>query len=252
MFRDRPLACLFVIATVCVDLALLAFHSKQVTPENILAGCLYGQLSAVAIWAIRGQPHRLLRASCLVLVTALWNFLLFPEEILLFSFIYGGGIYLFTLLVGLVRFAKRDKASDDLKRNKLRVPLIEFFGWTIVVAVISYGIRYMEFKELLDSQVSEIILPLLALYGVPFLLVLFVRNDLRDLSSLGAVLIVGAALAAEWYVGHFAMILQAVYLVAWMAVLTIDNISAEASEARNQIEDKKSDVSVPQLFHPQD
>ncbi|NOY40898.1 MAG: hypothetical protein GXP26_03540 [Planctomycetes bacterium] len=246
MFITRPLTWLFIAATITVDLTLAVTWSYG-TERYIVWGYLLGQIATLAIWAIRGRIHRLLRASCFVLATGMLVTILNPPSSFALAclFVYASAIFVVTLLTEAVRHLP--DAGNIEQRKRWQFPLIEFFGWTIVVAVVSLGCRDMEFKEIFE--ITDVWLQLLALLTVPILLVLFTRNDLRDLRAIKSLIIVGAAIVAGWYFSYFDasffIVTQTAYLVAWMTVLTLDNILAEANEVR-----KKHPDEAPKLFDP--
>jgi len=253
MFRDRPLTWLFVIATVCVDLVFVVTQGDSGQISFFLSGSLFGQIAVLAIWAVRGPIHRLLRFSCLVLGAWLWVHYIIPEKgVLEFVFFYAATIFAFTLFVEVMRNLPRGVASDMQRRKQWQVPLIEFFGWTIIVAIVSFGCRDMDVKEAIKYQDLGLVWALLFLLSVPFLLVLFARNDLRDLKAIQALILIGITIAAEWYIRDFEIVLQAGYLYTWMTVFTLDNIFAEAVKSRGSTDDNVQAVSEPKLFNPQD
>jgi hypothetical protein len=249
MFRDRPLTWLFVISTIAVDLVLLSLKGNLLE-EFMWSGIVIGQIAALAIWAIRGRMHRMVRASCFVLSTGLLGIVEPTGYFLTFVFVYGLIVLLFALFVEVVRYVTSKETDTDKARKRWQIPLIEFFGWTIVVALVSLGCRYMEFKDVFEDSTTW--LEMLYILANPLLLVLFTREDLRDLGVLKAVLFVGVVIALEWNFSYFVIFIQAVYLVAWMIVLTLDNISAETAIVRSLSNNTASTIDEPQLFNPQD
>ncbi len=249
MFITRPLTWLFIAATITVDLTLAAARSDTEEYGVVVGGYVIGQVAVLAIWAVRGRMHRLLRVSCFVLATGiLASIMNSPHTELAFFFVYTTTIFIAALLTEAMRNLPGANAGDIEQKKRWQFPLIEFFGWTIVVAVVSLGCRGMAFKGLFKDP--EAMLPFLAAFlTVPVLLVLFTRNDLRDLRAVKSLIIVGAAIAASWYFSYFdaslIVVTQAAYLVAWMTVLTLDNILAEANEVRKKYPDE-----APKLFDP--
>ena len=132
-----------------------------------------------------------------------------------------------TMAVDFIRYRLRDKSADDIPIDRWRVPLIEFFGWTTVVAIISFGARHMDFDFLRNGDSLGIIIAVLA---VPTCMTLFTRRDLCDLRAIKAIVLTIIIIIASVYVsktedkGKYAIVIQSAYLVLWMPVLSMDGV----------------------------
>jgi len=251
MFRDRPLIWLFIAATIAVDLVLMVVESDQGFISSMKIGLVLGQLAALAIWSVRGQMNRLGRISCLLLVTALLTYLIdaIPDlkpNWLAFNSGYVAWIISVALIGDFVRFLLRKKTGVDRPANPWQVPLIEFFGWTTVVAIISFGARHMDFAFFRQKDALEIITLLLI---VPTYMTLFTHKDLNDLRAIKVIFLAIVIMAASIYVAQakeeakYAVVFQSAYLVFCMPIL-----SMSAGPAR----EKNARPATPQLFNPQD
>lgn len=236
-----------------VDLTLMVVRIDTEKYWAVVLAYGFGQVAALAIWAVRGRIHRLLRVSCFVLATGLLAHFIDPRtyDWPRAVFIYAMSIFIVALLIEVVRNIPSAKAGDIDQRKRWQFPVIEFFGWTIIIAVVSLGCREMEFREAFDGPIW---LGLVALIAVPILLVLFTRKDLRDLRVITILIIVGAAITAEWYITFFIVATQAAYLVAWMTVLTFDNILSEVNKVQEKRQDETDATNPPKLYdpHPKD
>ncbi|NOY30790.1 MAG: hypothetical protein GXP28_11670 [Planctomycetes bacterium] len=249
MFRDRPLTWLFVIATICVDLTQIIDGSVEAAPLWF-RGFELGQIAVLAIWAVRGRIHRLLRASCLVLVTSFLGCFSYATPLVMGLFsIYAFAIYVVTLVVYVYR-GRRDQEEKSAAKKPFQVPLIEFFGLTIVVAIAAYFVRVVDFVgvwKLVSFWEWTIML------AIPCSFVASTRNDLRDIGRGRACVIVVVAIAAGWSVSDklFMIVVQMAYIVAWMVVLGLDNVISEAASLRT-VSDANAQATEPKLFNPQD
>ncbi len=249
MFRNRPLTWLFFIATVCADLTQNV--AESVGTALWFRGFELGQIAVLAIWAVRGQSHRLIRASCLVLAIGFLGRSNYATPLLMgvFSF-YAFAIYAITLVVYMYR-GRRDQEKKSAAKKPFQVPLIEFFGLTIVVAIAAYFVRTVDFVGVWEWVSFREWITLLA---VPCVFVTSTRNDLRDIGTGRAFLIVVVAVAAGWSVGDklFMIVVQMAYLVAWMVVVGLDNVISEAASLRTASDVNVQATNEPKLFNPQD
>jgi len=258
MFRDRPLTWLFVIATVVVDVVMAATDKGSGTSVARL-GFVIGQLAALAIWSVRGEIHRLGRVSCLIVVVGSIAFLIevSSESADVWVAFYAGYVFviaLATLLGNLVwRTFEGNKSESSSKQWK--IPLIEFFGWTTVVAIICFGARHMDFGFLIQG---DSLLIVTALLTVPVSTALLIRHDLRDLRAVSAFVIVLAAIISAVYLsqnnksGAIAIFVQTVYLSLWLAVLGMDKVKADVRTMHESLQEVTPPASQPKLFNPQD
>ena len=256
MFRDRPLTWLYIAATVCVDLVLMVAESDQGLVSSVKAGLVLGQLAALAIWSVRGPQHRLARISCLVVVTGLLTYLIDaipdPKPICL-AFHTGYVIWIaFVTLVGdAIRYRLRKRGEDESSVYRWRVPLIEFFGWTTVVAIISFGARYMDFHYFHWKNLELFVVLLM----VPTCMTLFIRRDLVAPRSIKSILLALIFLAAIYFaknVGEYTVISQGAYLVLWMPVLSMEAARSRKESEQEFTPQQTPRTAKPQLFDPQD
>jgi hypothetical protein len=251
MFRERPISGLFLIATLIVDLVLLTITSADSLAAMIKLGLVLGQLAALAVGAVRGQSHRLARISFLVVGTGLLTYLVVDGSRqqgvwLAFNTLYVVGIVLVTGITDVMRYRFGMNSVKRYTKEHWRVPLIEFFGWTIAVAIISFGARYMEFVFLTE----EVLLIVLAFVCTPFLMALLVWRDLRDLHRNGALLILVTALVAAAYLtsrrptAWAVTMAQTGYLTLWLATLGMDDVRSQSIRLQDDLQ-QELDQSPP-------
>jgi len=173
--RPHILTLLFLFATTCLDVAICPWGMDDADFRSVTTGFLIGQMFAVGGWLVLGRPHRLLRGAVFVAVV------IALATIITFSVNGGSGfveewgrifavVSLFAAIpaaaAGLVKvMAWRVSAHRDRSAaGDVRFPLVEIFGWMIVVAVASAVLRFADFAEL-TSPASELVL-LLASSGV--------------------------------------------------------------------------------------
>ena len=253
MIRDRLLIWLFIIASVVVDFAFLTMARNGGSELlGVSSGLILGQTAALAIWAAVGQSHRLMRVSVLVVATGLLatmtgGYTLVREfEWLALLSGYTTLILVTTILINTLR----ERADIEAKPRRLQVPLIEFFGWTIIVAIISFVACHMEFNFFrVGDHVIEKIITLLAF---PILLAIFIKKDIRDLGARNAFLLVGGWIAPAIFLqlrerwGAALIIAQANYLIIWQIVLTLDYLMSEARATEEKgLSDGETDREEP-------
>jgi len=176
MFRDRPLTWLFVIATVCVDLVWLATTSEDDFGINTAfgsslffrfcaVGCFLAQSCVFAIQTIFAVSRKLTQASILVAGNFSLAFVSYP------GFVYETGswhTYFFLHAIQVIAVTSIARLLQ-IRRDKQpmvgvwQISLIEMFGWTTVVAIVSYGFRYMDFSDLNLTSCMVIAFPSIAL-----------------------------------------------------------------------------------------
>ena len=259
MFRDRPLTWLFIAATIAVDLVLMVVESDQGLISSVKIGLVLGQLAALAIWSVRGHLNRLARISCLILATGLLTYLIdaIPDSKsiwLAFNTGYVFWIILVALTGDLICYRLRKKLGAESSKNRWRVPLIEFFGWTTVVAIISFGARHMDFDFLRQKDAIETIALLLV---VPTYMTLFTRHDLNDLRAIKVLLLALVIMAASVYVARakneaeYAVVFQSAYLLLCMPILELEALSRTKTENESTPQ-QTARPTQPKLFDPQD
>ncbi len=161
-FRDRPLTWLFIVATILVDV------TEALSFESVLSWSIIGQLSAVAIWTVMSKAHRLARAGVFLAVvsliagpaasTASW---IFPKNFFLTLLaVYAVCVVLATCPIALFRCWMRSRKGSAKGKKPWQFPLIELFGWTIVVAYASFACRFLNSETIWRVETFEYVLPL--------------------------------------------------------------------------------------------
>jgi hypothetical protein len=244
MPRNYPLTWLFVIATVCVDLALFITanpHSAMVgegAPFYIYNFGIPAQFSALAIWAVMGKSHRLSRAAWVTLAFGSLLFLTwaiegwFSRESITSNFIQ---FFAALIGVGLLRAAGVGKPLDDTA-DSLRFSLVEMFGWTMVVALWAFALRFATANFIIDAYwwvwiVTASVAPLVV---TP---ILFANLSLGSrpfaLLALYLFTLIAYAIGKRFMDGPMPLwalsmaITQITYISAWWAVVRTDETMQE-------------------------
>jgi len=258
MFRDRPLTWLFIVATICVDLTLTSSF------DTMVPGLVIGQLSAVAIWSVMSKSHRLARPGVFLAVVSLVAgrymtpaSLFFSENFITnFLVAYAILIVIVTLPVALFRYWVLSSMEHKKKKFlfQFQFPLIELFGWTIIVAYASFVSRFLNsesIQQVLTDRYVYLLVPIAVLaamiledaapakYWIRLVLFLIASSvwilciafipliaSLSDIGELVTLCTVGG-----------------VYLFAWSTVRMLDQ---SRLDMRNRLPQE------PQLFNPQD
>ena len=228
MFRNHPLTCLFIAATLAFDMAVTNLGPFQ-------WGLVLGQVGCSAIWAVTGKAHRLARAGGLLAIIGLLA-LLFPASHglgLQYSVAYIFGPYAALVVVilaacRLVMSLYNRGATESRRLDQWRFPVVELFGWTIVVAVACLFGRTIDFEFLLD-QGFWAMLVWATTVGLAWLLLR--GNIVRHLVLRLILLALGAfamasvldryELLAGFPAGVIAMG-QVMYVAAWLAICRLD------------------------------
>ena len=246
MFRDRPLTWLFILATVVVDLAL--FYGGK---EPVFEGIVVGQVAAVAIWTVVGHSHRLTRGSLLVVAVGVLAILPVSgnyEVALTFMASYSIVIVATSSVVVWLRDRVLTRLNGDREKAPLKVPLIEFFGWTIVVAVASFGARYIETDRFLEI-VLQFPFTFLLLYAVAPVGLLMFDSTYCPLHLVKAVLFVGGVYLTISYLipnGQFEVEVTSVaaYLTAWLLVRSIEYDQLKTAEEDPDSEEQNGEIKL--------
>ena len=167
-FRERPVTWLFVAASAAVAAVsadgmlfgspLNANSAPSGRPPWLSVGILSGATYILGAYAVVGRSHRLWRACLFVLgapvIAAIVAVLIDgslarwsrPTAALGFMEVAaaGGGT---TAWIAQRLLARRRRAE-----KKFRYPIVEFFGWTIIVAIASVLFRYAPFGDLLNHN----------------------------------------------------------------------------------------------------
>jgi hypothetical protein len=161
MLRKYPLTTLFIIATMCVDLAVM-LSAKPGASSNDETWSFYfwnmgmpAQVSILALWSVFGNTQRLTKASCATAAFAILLGLIwlkfqpnFRGDIIAFSFIH------FLAVLGgaaCLRLGSVGKASRSATNAMFRISLVEIFGWSLVAALWAFAIRYANENLLIDK-----------------------------------------------------------------------------------------------------
>jgi hypothetical protein len=241
MFRERPLTWLFILATVVVDLAL------PVTWEGspILVGAVIGQIAAVSIWTVIGHPHRLIRGSLIVVAFGALALMGHPSpslssRALSFAAVYSPIVVLTSLVIVWLRNKIRFRFNEALSPAPLRIPLIELFGWTIVVAIASLGVRQVE-PSFFDTMLRSPSRNLVVFSVAPIALFLF---DVRYRPShlVKAVLFVGGMyMLQRSHISALETASLAAYLTAWLLVRSIEYDNLKTAEENDDATELDAD-----------
>lgn len=156
-FRQRPLTWLFWIATFCLDMVALSTDNES-HAANALA---LGQLFVASGWLVLGRSHRLVRAATFVIAIGLLTApdyviprlgsrfhvdLVWPN-VLGMLIVMGLATAVMTFLwLNLARLTSR--GLKEFRLSHWQFPLAELFGWMIVVAVASAGLRLADFSTM--------------------------------------------------------------------------------------------------------
>jgi len=246
MFYGRPLIFLFFVATIVVDLALLAMRPDAGEHPWPL-GLLLGQAALVARWAAIGNAFRLARGAWAVAMVGLLACLLGGMDFDSFAAcsafltVYVLILIAVTLVVHLIRFYWKKALEPDTTKSRWRISVMELFGWTLVVAIVSYSLRFMDFR-IFYPWMSIGVAIMAVMLAVPVAITLVVKNDLRDLNRFTSPLLLAAFCGAGFYGVQIAepffwlIGAQAFYLLLWFFVRGLDHVAHEASVANETTE----------------
>jgi hypothetical protein len=273
MLRKYPLTTLFIIATVCVDVALVG-TARQFRDEidlsdgfrfYIFSFGIPSQLSVLALWAAFGKLRPLTMAAwvtfaCGAILLMHWVLLapaLLDEHITLHL------LQVFIVVIGAIFFRIVGVGKPDTNAEQpFQFSLVEMFGWTMIVALWAFAFRASSGRILLDRYfiiwlVASTIAPLMVapvLYGkfsTAMRLVGLVSVYLLVLLSYVIVLYYfdKPVPANDWVfpIFHWAFGLvftQISYISAWWAVIRMD----EAMQERQAITEASREKL--KLFEP--
>ncbi len=253
MFRNYPLTTLFIIATLCVDLAVLitALRSGGVgAAVNILFYvwnfALPAQFSALGAWAIYGKSQRLTRGAWVTLAFGLllvltWYTVEEPyrAESVFLHFVQIAAVM---MAAGLYKLCgiRPEPASGE----PIRFSLVEMFGWSMIVALWAFAIRYATMEFATDKYwflwaITALVAPILLL---PVLFGAWsVGTRLLMLVVLYLVAIAVYIIGSRYWDGPLALwafsmaITQITYISAWWAIVRMDEVMQErrAVQLRN-------------------
>ena len=256
MFRNYPLTCLFIIATICVDLVLLLkadqdggwFFAHSGPLFYVYNFALPAQCSLLAIWVVMGSGQLLVRAAY---VTAAFGALLLligmsegpatGSESVAFNF-----VQFFTVLCGSA-LARWGGIGIRTNAEEIRFSLIEMFGWTMIVALWAFALRYALSGMIVDIYLIEWFVgaSLSPVLLVPILYCqLSTVARLLWLTSLYLFALSAYVVGSNFMIGPmplwtFAMALtQITYISAWWAVMRMDEAMQERRAISAAIREK--------------
>ena len=156
-FRDWPVCWLFLLATATVDAALLS--GSAVSPWA--AGWVVGQMMVLGLWVVHGEMHRLLRGA--IFVAGLGGLSWLVATVIEPFFLQRWFALLAATLAIQGAVAAAAAATAWASRNRQRgagvaidepwqYPLIEIFGWTIIVAAARVLLRYAAMAGLVTAD----------------------------------------------------------------------------------------------------
>jgi hypothetical protein len=265
MPRNYPLTWLFIVATVCVDAAVL-FSTSAGSVSSADTGLRFyawnyaipAQFSCLAVWAVYGTTHRLAKAAwvtlaCGLLLVLTWHTVepSFRVETISFNFIQ---LFAVLLGVGLLRAGGVGRHLAD-SIESLRFSLVEIFGWTMVVALWAFALRFAGVNFIIDAYwwvwiATASIAPLVV---TP---ILFANLSLgsRPFALLAAYLftLIAYAIGRRFMNGPMPLwalsmaITQITYISAWWAVVRTDEVMQERRAVTAASSEKLK------VFDPQD
>ena len=164
-FYQRPLTWLFCIAAICLDVVALSINHEG----SFATSLALGQLFVVSGWLVLGQSHPLARATWFIVAIAV---LLAPDFViprlrsgfyrdLVWPHVLGeliaAGLFTAVATGGWLALLRGISGNaDEPPSMKPQFSLATIFGWMIVVAVASTGLRIADFT-LIDDSVKELI-----------------------------------------------------------------------------------------------
>jgi len=195
----------------------------------------------MAFWSANGQTHRLARGAWLVAILGMLAYLAssivvesFGEMLAFFS-VHASILIFVAVLSNLTRWYVSDYRKSGTSTGRWQIAIIELFGWTIIVAVASFGGRYMEFSFFRGNAIAIAMVIMTVMLAVPVAITLVVKNDLRDLNRFTSLLLVavfcgagffGAQLSEQFFWG---IVAQTFYLLLWFFVRGLDRGALGAS-----------------------
>jgi hypothetical protein len=150
MFRKYPLTTLFIVATVCVDVALVVSTKQQDLLERsgwkfyLWNFLVPSQISMLALWSVFGKTHRLTKAAAVTLAGGsliLAHWMLF--EVQLFNEATVFNLFqIIIVVIGALVFRLCGISSSTSENDKrFQFSLVEMFGWSMIVALWVFAFR---------------------------------------------------------------------------------------------------------------
>lgn len=156
IFGERPVTWLYLTATVVLSCTILNSRPELQAdlPSRTVAGVVIAQLFVLGAYAVVGRSHRLARGAAFVcgasvIAMALGGLLghdprIWAAAVLLQSSAAAGA--------AAVRFTANRYLQPSRGVTGFRFPLIEFFGWTIVVAIGALVVKEGPYADMLTSS----------------------------------------------------------------------------------------------------
>jgi general stress protein CsbA len=264
MLRKYPLTTLFIVATICVDAALVVSANRQDLlnsdsgwPFYLWNSLLPAQISTLAVWGVFGKTHRLTKAAVVTLLGAafLWiQWLIFQEmffnELTFVNLLQISGVIVGSLMLRICGLGKPTNSDQQ----PFQFSLIEMFGWSMIVALWAFAFRSSAGKFPVDWYTSvwlvgAIVAPLCvlpALYGK-----MSITQRLAAFLASYVLVLVFSGVAYKYYgneaIINFSLIMaitQISYISTWWAVMRMD----EAMQERQAISEASREKLA--LFDP--
>ncbi len=265
MFRNYPLTTLFVVATICVDLALLVTAERYADEIDLSAGLRFylfsfgipSQLSVLALWAVFGKFRPLTKAAWVTLAGGailLMHWILLAE-MLLDEHVFFNLLQVILILAGALFFriiglGKPDKSADQT----FQFSLVEMFGWTMIVAFWAFAFRASAGRLLIDRY---FVIWLVAATVAPLIIapVLFsnLSATLRLIGLVGAYLatfLINSITRSFFYDDQIITwslmmaIAQITYITAWWAVVRMDEVVQERRVIAQPLPPSQDDSAI--------
>jgi len=253
-FHQRPLTWLFFIATACADavIPLIKTATLRSDLDYLLTGVLIGQIWLSGAWLALGGAHRLARGAIFVLMmVGLTTLVLMGQnrsvDVEGWGHAFGAvsvmGAATATAswlanLVTLATFKTRQPAS------RVQFPIIELFGWMIVVAVASWAVSLAQYAHLgspSDSLLFAVTSSLTA--GVALALAMGRRADhlkLRQGLAVAIVLALAAAYAIQGGIRERDLFYGAYWAFGYLGLAALaQTLDARGDERRARIANRE-------------
>jgi hypothetical protein len=253
MLRKYPLTTLFILATICVDVALVASSSRQDLLNSDSGWPFYlwnflipSQISVLALWSVFGKTHRLTKAATVTLaggVITLVHWLLFEERLFNEATVFNL-FQIIVVVIGALGFRLCGVGQSDSETDSgFQFSLVEMFGWSMIVALWAFAFRSALANFPVDGytviwMVAATVAPLLiapVLFGRLSTTARLVGLISAYLSAFMIYRLVEQQLPGEQIVlWAFGMaVTQITYISAWWAVTRMD----EAMQERQAVSD---------------
>jgi hypothetical protein len=272
MPRNYPLTWLFIIATVCVD-SILYFNTwRGVYPVMddgisffLLNFALPAQVSTLGIWAVLSQIDRLTRFAWLTSAMAMMFILVWvsigderwSDPVKGYMVMHISILVVGTYVLRLSGLVNQFSIVARQHNNAFHFSLIELFGWTIIVSIWAFMIRFADFGLDVPSDYDWLYW-LVCSAVIPLTLVPSLERSLRPvrrITIISMALLAGALLyifgrnffpppLPEWTL--ILSITQITYISAWWAVVRMDEVMQERRAVTDGARAKLA------IFDPQD